>query len=159
MVLRDDEPGWIFPYVSTFGSWGKWDCQACRNHGFNHKYCWRPVFQVNKQQPAYSAALGLEYIRWAKFKALRWEPSPIIIFRVCFGVEFKWYWEQATVCVYIMLISVYLPEIRNFRMGLTPRCEREITPILLPFWNGLKGDESLSTWPSALLRKIAKYVI
>lgn len=45
MVLHEDGPGWIFPYVSTFGSWGKRDCQLCRNHGFHYKYCWRPYFR------------------------------------------------------------------------------------------------------------------
>lgn len=111
----------FFPYVSVFGSWGKRDCQACRNHGFNYKYCWRPIFQVNKQQPAYGAGFGSEDIRLAKFKSLRWEPSPIIPIGVCFLASFKWYWDQATacvcMCVHVMLISIHQPEIGIFRMG------------------------------------------
>lgn len=74
---------------ACLASFGRWDCQACRNHGFNYKYCWCPIFQVNKQQSAYSAGFSSVLIRLVKFKSLRWELSPIILFRVCFCVQFQ----------------------------------------------------------------------
>lgn len=87
---------------ACMGSFGKKrDCQARRNRSFNRKYCWCLTFQVNKQQSAYGAGFSSVLIRLGKFKSLRWEPSPVILFRVCFCALFNSRWAGATVCVYV----------------------------------------------------------
>lgn len=86
---------------ACMGSFGKkWDCQARRNRGFNRKYCWCLTFQVNKQQSAYGAGFSSVLIRLGKFKSLRWEPSPVVLFRVCFFARYLIRTGAgATVCV------------------------------------------------------------
>lgn len=116
--------GFLCMWACT-GSFGKkWDCQARRNHGFNRKYCWCLTFQVNKQQSAYGAGFSSVLIRLGKFKSLRWEPSPVILFRVCFRALFNSRWGQGhrmclcvCSCMSAMLISIHLPEMCILRMG------------------------------------------
>lgn len=69
-----------FPHMwACLGSSGRQDCQARRMHGFNYKYCWCLIFQVNKQQSAYNAGFSSVLIRLVKFKSLdgNWVPSSL----------------------------------------------------------------------------------
>lgn len=74
-----------FPHMwACLGSSGRQDCQARRMHGFNYKYCWCLIFQVNKQQSAYNAGFSSVLIRLVKFKSLDGNRVPSFLSKFVF---------------------------------------------------------------------------
>lgn len=70
----------ISPHVSTFGIlWGNEAVKRADIFGITYKYCWCPIFQVNKQQPASSAAFGTALIRLSEVEIFQ-KGSPVIPF-------------------------------------------------------------------------------
>lgn len=151
---------------ACLASFGEWDCQACRNRGFNYKYCWCPTFQVNKQQSAYIAGFSAVLIRLLKFKSLRGEPSCLsgFVFLHNFnrtGTRPPYVCIRVCACVHVCLSrsSVFICQKYAFLEWAVVWLWKSDNTNIAPLWKRLKGDKSLSTWPSALLKKIAKYVI